>query len=118
MKNWWQRRSLKLRLAVWFTAVASGILLGLSPVVYGLIEHWLHVEFDRQLRIDWDLVVAHLEFDATGQIEWRVEGAPAADGLVQAGMWFEVWSQEQQLLLRHWPVAETPIKEPLLSPRD
>jgi hypothetical protein len=38
MKQWWQRRSLKLRLAVWFTAVSSGIRLGLTPAVYWLIE--------------------------------------------------------------------------------
>lgn len=106
MKPWWRRRSLKFRLAVWFTAVASGILLGLSPVVFGLIELRLHAEFDRQLRIDWDLAVAHLETDAEGHVQWRAEGSSAADGLAQAGMWFEVWSQDQRLLLRHWPGME------------
>ena len=71
MKNWWRCRSLSLRLAVWFTVVASSIMLGLTPVVYVLIERRLHVELDHQLRIDWNLVEAHLKSSDTGSIQWK-----------------------------------------------
>jgi heavy metal sensor kinase len=100
--KWWQRRTLKLRLAMWFTGVASGILLALTPVVYGLIEHRLHVELDHQLRIDWSLIEAHLEADTSGHVQWR-KGSPATpDSPGYAATWFDVWSGEE-LLLRHWP---------------
>ncbi len=111
MKTWWQRRSLKLRLAVWFTAVASGILLGLTPVVYWLIERRLHVEFDHQLRIDWHLIEAHLEADAAGRIRWRAESPAAPDSPGYAATWFDVWSGKEALL-RHWPTHGALIEQP------
>jgi hypothetical protein len=116
MRKWWQRRSLKLRLAVWFTAVASGILLGLTPVVYFLIERRLHVEFDHQLRIDWNLIEAHLESDANGRIQWRAE-SPAALDTGYAATWCDVWSG-QEALLRHWPAHGAQIKLPPQTPKD
>ncbi len=102
MRSWWQRRSLKLRLAVWFTVVASGIMLGLTPVVYVLIERRLHVELDHQLRIDWNLIEAHLELSDSGGIQWK-KGSPATPSSPgYADSWFDVWSGEE-LLLNHWP---------------
>lgn len=117
MKQWWQRRSLKLRLAVWFTAVASGILLGLTPVVYLLIERRLHVEFDHQLRIDWNLIEAHLELDAAGRVQWRTESPAAPDSPGYAAMWFDVWSGSEALL-RHWPESGAQIEQPPQTAKD
>lgn len=117
MTQWWQRRSLKLRLAVWFTAVASGILLGLTPVVYWLIERRLHVEFDRQLQIDWNLIKAHLESDAAGRVRWRAESPAAPDSAGYAATWFDVWSDNEPLL-RHWPDGGVQIEQPPLSLQD
>ncbi|HBJ85954.1 MAG TPA: hypothetical protein DDZ88_19215 [Verrucomicrobiales bacterium] len=111
MKQWWQRRSLKLRLAVWFAAVSSAILLGLTPVVYWLIERRLHVEFDHQLLIDWDLVLAHLESDATGSIQWRAESPATPNSPGYAATWFDVWSGGEALL-RHWPERGAQIELP------
>lgn len=55
-RNWWQRRSLKLKLAACFAAVASAVMILLILIIHGLVERRLHTELDRQLRIDWDLV--------------------------------------------------------------
>jgi heavy metal sensor kinase len=96
--------------------VASVILLALTPVVYGLIEHRLHTEFGRELRIDWDLVEGHLEADSSGRIRWRAEGTAPGDP-AHAALWFEVWSDTNELLLRHWPVPENQIKKPLPPPQ-
>jgi heavy metal sensor kinase len=117
MKNWWQRRSLKVRLAVWFAGVASGILLGLTPVVYWLIERRLHIELDHQLRIDWNLIEAHLESDTSGRIQWR-KGSPATpDSPGYAGTWFDVWSGDEPLL-HHWPVQGAQNMQSPRPPRD
>ncbi|MFO1452644.1 MAG: ATP-binding protein [Opitutaceae bacterium] len=111
MKSWWQHRSLKFRLAVWFTAVASGILLALTPAVYWLIEHRLHVELDRQLEIDWNLIEAHLESDADGGIRWKRDSPATPNSPGYAATWFDVWSGERATL-RHWPVDGEPLNQP------
>jgi heavy metal sensor kinase len=114
MKNWWKERSLRLRLTAWYTVVATGILLGLTPVVYALIEHRLHLEFDRQLRIDSILVEPRIATELTGKIQERSEEMTDGRGAVAA--WFEVWSREGRLLLRHWPIRANAIRHPLPPP--
>lgn len=111
MKSWWQRSSLKLRLAVWFTAVASGVLLGMTPAVYWLIEHRLRVELDRQLEIDWNLIEAHLELNASGRIQWRKDSPATPNSPGYAATWFDVWSGEE-LFLSHWPADGGPVDQP------
>jgi heavy metal sensor kinase len=103
--TWWNSRSLKLRLTVWYTAVVSGTLLAMALVAFGLIEHRLHMDLDRQLRADWTRIKAHLEFDRAGRIQWQTKDVEWA-GLGQAAACFEVWSEDSELLLRRWPIAE------------
>lgn len=104
MRDWWQRLSLKFRLTAWFTLVSSGITLGLTPVVYLLIESRLHVEMDRQLRTDWNLIEAHLEQSDTGGIRWKVGSPSTPSSPGYAETWFDVWS-EDELLLSHLPAG-------------
>ncbi len=111
MKDWWQRRSLKLRLAVWFTLVASGIMLSLTPVVYVLIERRLHVELDHQLRIDWNLIEAHLEPSDSGRIQWKKASPATPSSPGYAETWFDVWSGGE-LLLSHWPANGAQVPPP------
>ncbi|MBI4622970.1 MAG: HAMP domain-containing protein [Verrucomicrobia bacterium] len=116
MSNWWQRRSLKLRLTLWHAAATVVVLAGFAFVVYEVVEHRLAAELDRQLRIDFDLVEAQLDTDATGKIRWQVQGAHGDEGFARLSAWFEVWAEDGQILLRHWPVRETEIKRPLAAP--
>ncbi len=111
MRNWWRRSSLKLRLALSFTLVASAIMLGLTPVIYGLIERRLLVEMDRQLRVDWDLIDAHLESGAAGAIQWKKASpaTPSSPGYSES--WFDVWSGEE-LLLSYWPANGVKVGRP------
>jgi two-component system OmpR family sensor kinase len=101
--NWWQRRSLRLRLAVSFTLIASAILLALLPAVYSLIRRQMGADMDRQLRIDWALIEAHLENDGDGGIQWRKSSPATPESPGYAESWFDVWRGEAGLL-KHWPV--------------
>jgi heavy metal sensor kinase len=95
-------RSLRLRLAVSFTLIAGAILLAFLPVVYLLIRQQMSSDMDRQLRIDWALIEAHLEDDGRGGIQWRKSSpaTPASAGYAES--WFDVWAGNESLLL-HWP---------------
>lgn len=111
MRVWWKRRSLKFRLALWYTVVASFILLGLIPLVHGFVEKRLRSELDKQLEIDWELVAAHLEWDTENKVIWR-RGSPATpESPGYAGTWFDVWL-DTTILLNHWPSHGVEIIQP------
>src|SRR5207249_7603057 len=116
MKNWWQRRSLKLRLTLWYAVATTIVLAVFAWVAYEVVEHRLGAELDRQLRIDFDLIEAQLDTDASGKIRWLVQGAHGDEGFARLSAWFEVWSEDKQLLFRHWPVREADIKKSLPAP--
>jgi heavy metal sensor kinase len=116
MKNLWQRRTLKLRLALWYAAATSAVLAAFAFVIYETVEHRLRAEIDRQLRIDFDLTEAQLDLDEKGQVRWLVHGAHGDEGFARLSAWFEVWSEDGKLLFRHWPVREADIKQTLPAP--
>src|SRR5215216_7772111 len=92
------------------------VLAFFAVAVYEIVEHRLESELDRQLRIDFDLVEAELDLDEAGHVRWSVQGAHGDEGFARLFAWFEVWSEEGQLLLRHWPVPESQIQRPLSAP--
>lgn len=116
MRSWWKRQTLKLRLTLWYAAATAVVLGVFAWTVFEVVEHRLAAELDRQLRIDFDLVEAQLDTDASGQIRWLVQGAHGDEGFARLSAWFEVWSEDKQLLFRHWPVPESKIKSPLPAP--
>jgi heavy metal sensor kinase len=116
MSSWWKRQTLKLRLTLWYAAATAVVLGVFAWTVFEVVEHRLAAELDRQLRIDFDLVEAQLDTDASGQIRWLVQGAHGDEGFARLSAWFEVWSEDKQLLFRHWPVPESKIKSPLPAP--
>lgn len=116
MRNWWKRRSLKVRLALWYAAATTLVLTVFACFVFEVVEHRLAAEIDRQLRIDFDLIEAQLDTDAAGKIRWLVQGAHGDEGFARLSAWFEVWSEDKQLLFRHWPVREADIRRSLPAP--
>jgi heavy metal sensor kinase len=116
VRSWWLSRSFKVRLTLWYAAVMCLVLASFAFAVYEIVEHRLAAELDRQLRIDFDWVEAQLDMDADGNVRWLVRGAHGDEGFARLAAWFEVWSEEGQLLFRHWPVSETQIKRGLPAP--
>ncbi|MDQ3622854.1 MAG: HAMP domain-containing histidine kinase, partial [Verrucomicrobiota bacterium] len=111
------RRSLRLRLALWYAAAAAVVLSAFAWFVYEVIEHRLAAEIDRQLRIDFDLIEAQLDIDAGGRIHWTLRGSHGDEGFARISAWFEVWSESRELLLRRWPVPEAKIKNAPSAPQ-
>jgi two-component system OmpR family sensor kinase len=116
VKGWWLRRSVRLRLALWYATATALVLIAFAWFVYEVIEHRLAAEIDRQLRIDFDLVEPQLSLDTEGRVGWTVRGSHGDEGFVRISAWFEVWSENGELLLRHWPVPEANIKDAPLAP--
>src|SRR4051812_36443746 len=101
MSRWWHRRSLKLRLTLWYAGVTLFVVALFAFIVFEIVEHRLASEMDRQLRIDFDLIEARLDVDGQGAVRWLVQGAHGDEGFARLSAWFEVWGEEKELLLRH-----------------
>jgi two-component system OmpR family sensor kinase len=110
-------RSFKVRLTLWYAASMAVILAVFSIGTYEIVEHRLENELDRQLRIDFDIIEAQLDANSSGEMQWSVVGAHGDEGFVRLFAWFEVWSEPGELLLRHWPISESSIQNPLPRPQ-
>jgi len=116
MIRWWKRRTVRLRLTLWYAAVTAAVLGTFAFFFYHLLQQRLAAEIDRQLRIDFDLIEAQLEPDASGKIRWLLRGSHGDEGYARLSAWFEVWAEDGALLLRHWPVPDERIHRVLPAP--
>lgn len=104
--NWLRRQSLTFRLAWWHAATALVVVVALALFVRQIVSQRLLQELDRQLRIDFDVIEAQVE-ESQGKLVWLLRGSHGEEGYARMAAWFEVWSEDGKLLLRHWPVPET-----------
>jgi len=114
--SWWQRRSVRFRLALWYAAATAFVLLAFAWFVYEVIEHRLGAEIDRQLRSDFDLVEVQVDLDAQEGARLNVHSPHGDETSPPISTWFEVWSKNGELLLRHWPVSTASINNALPPP--
>jgi two-component system, OmpR family, sensor kinase len=117
LSHWWRHRSFKARLTIWYAASICVVLGVFAGITYEVVEHRLAAELDRQLRIDFDIVEAQLDVRQNGAFVWPVVGAHGDEGFAQLFAWFEIWSEDGRLLLRHWPIPEAAIHRPLSAPK-
>jgi len=109
--SWWRRRSLKLRLALWFSLIACTLVLGLLPVANYQIERRLGIDLDHQMGIDWVLIEAHLEADEAGGVRWKKDSPSTLESGGYSESWFDVWSDSTPLM-SHTPRGGVPIQTP------
>jgi heavy metal sensor kinase len=109
MKSWWQRRSVRFRLALWYAAATALVLLAFAWFVYEVIEHRLGADIDRQLHSDFDLVQAQVDLDAEEGARWNGREPDGDEASPPTSAWFEVWTENGELLLRHWAAPEASI---------
>jgi len=117
VKSWWQRRSVRFRLALWYAAATAVVLIAFAWFVYEVIEHRLGADLDRQLRSDFELIEAQVDLDADEGARWNVHGPHGDEANVPISGWFDVWSENGELLLRHWPFQKANANNVLPPPR-
>jgi heavy metal sensor kinase len=113
--NWFRRKTLTFRLAWWHAVTALLVVVALAVFVRQIVSKRLVQELDRQLRIDFDVIEAQIEH-SEGKFIWPLRGSHGDEGYARMAAWFEVWSEEGKLLLRHWPVPETEAHARLSQP--
>jgi heavy metal sensor kinase len=114
MRRWWQRRSLRLRLTVWYAATSTVILLALGGMVFFVVNRRLVAQLDGQLRGDFELVESRVIRDPSGQLHWQGYGEDPDESEVeqQIDPWIEILSPSGSKLLHEGPSSDWKILSP------
>src|SRR6516165_6843518 len=108
MRRWWQRRSLRLRLTIWYAVTSTVILVGLGGILFFVVRGRLLSEMDRHLRGDFELVESSVSRDDAGNLHRLGYGSnrDEADSDEQTEPWFEILSPSGSSLLREGPSSD------------
>jgi len=116
MKRWWQRRTLRFRLASWYAGGGVLLFTAFSLTLYLFVDARMAQPLDRQLRRDLLAVDTRLTFTAEGRIVWEkrihVQGEPWSWN----DPWFEVWDEQGNLVGRQWPLDEARLDQLPFAP--
>jgi heavy metal sensor kinase len=113
MRRWWQRRSLRFRLTVWYAVTSTVILVALGGMVFFVVTRRLVAELDRQLRGDFETAESRVTLDPSGQLGWQEYEHDQDEAEKQNGLWFEILSPTGSILLREGPSSEWKILSPI-----
>ncbi|CEF49150.1 unnamed protein product [uncultured bacterium] len=105
MRQWWERRSLRLRLTLWYAITSTIILLALGGMLLFVVHGRLVSQMDRQLRGDFEMVESRVARDSAGNLRWLGYGhdEDEVEWEKQTGPWFEILSPIGSMLLREGP---------------
>src|SRR6266403_915695 len=108
MRQWWERRSLRLRLTLWYAITSTIILLALGGMLLFVVHGRLVSQMDRQLRGDFEIVESRVARDSAGNLRWLGYGhdKDEVEWENQAGPWFEILSPAGSILLREGPSSD------------
>ncbi len=108
MRQWWERRSLRLRLTLWYAITSTIILLALGGMLLFVVHGRLVSQMDRQLRGDFEMVESRVARDSAGNLRWLGYGhdKDELEWEKQAGPWFEILSPAGSILLREGPSSD------------
>jgi heavy metal sensor kinase len=102
MRQWWQRRSLRLRLTFWYAITSTLVLLVLGGLMFLVVRGRLLSQLDRQLRGDFEMIESRVVRDPAGNLRWLGYGhdKDEVEWEKEAGPWFEILSPTGSILLR------------------
>src|SRR5215472_3306598 len=109
MRRWWQRRSLRLRLTVWYAVTSTVILVVLGGTVFFVISGRLVGQLDRQLRGDFEILESQVTRDSSGRLHWQGYGREEAETGGEIDPWFEILSSTGTVLLHQGPSSNWEI---------
>lgn len=116
LERWWDRRTIRFRLALWYAVGGTLLLAGFTATLYTYVATRMARPLDHQLRRDLAEVRDQLEITTDRQVMWN--GRPVglnADWTTEYP-WFELWDDKGQLVRRFWPFSETRVQEVPSSP--
>ncbi|MEO8069825.1 MAG: ATP-binding protein [Acidobacteriota bacterium] len=105
MKRWWQTRSLRVSLTLWYVAAMVTILALYAVVVFAFVSRNLSEALNDRLRGDFQWAARMAEKQPDGSLTWFQGGATSDDD----PPWLQVWGTNGKLLFRTDMAAANPI---------
>lgn len=109
MSSWWQRRTLRFRLAVWYALGGTVLLTGFSAALYVFVADRLAEPLDRQLQRDLAEVYRRLRLTEDRRVFWDRVEVPANPMWTTDYPWFELWDEGGLLVRRCWPFTDEQV---------
>jgi heavy metal sensor kinase len=113
MRNWWLRRSLRVRLTVWYAVTSTLILLALGGMVFFVVNRRLVDQLDSQLRGDFEAAESRVTLDSSGRLDWQEDEHDQDEVGNQNGQWFEISSPNRLILLHEGPSTDWKVLSPI-----
>lgn len=116
MRRWWQRRTLRFRLALWYAAGGALLLSIFSATIFLYVSQRMARPLDHQLRRDLTEVQARLTVGKEGQILWDGHKVMSDSPWKWSDPWPELWDDRGNLVCRLWPLAESRLEQLPFAP--
>jgi two-component system, OmpR family, sensor kinase len=110
MKRWWERRTLRFRLALWYAVGGTVLLAGFSATLYFFVANRMARPLDAQLRRDLAAVERQLSIAPNGHVLWNGRELPDRAAWGTQNPWFELWDDHGRLVTRLWPFTDNRVK--------
>lgn len=114
MRDWWQRRTLRFRLATWY-ALGGTLLLSLfSATLYLYVARGVARPLGDQLRQDVAVILASLRISPDRVLLWQGRDLEQADRATIP--WFELWDEQGRIVKRRWQLDESQLARRPVAP--
>jgi heavy metal sensor kinase len=116
MRAWWQRRSLRFRLAAWYSIGGTILLAAFSGTVYSYVQYSLARPLDHALRQDLAIVKNSLSILPDHTLLWKGKEFSPGAKWPASNPWFELWDENGQLVRRYWPFDDSQLEQLPVAP--
>ena len=110
MIAWWQRRTVRFRLALWYATAGTLLLTAFSATLYTFVAQRVARPLDHQLRRQLGVITARLRVSAENRITWDGRPIPSRRQWTPENRWFELWDENNRLVRRVWPFDERDLE--------
>ncbi len=100
---WWVRRTIRLRLALWYAIGGTLLLAGFSATLYVYVADRMGRPLAHELNLDLAEVQRKMVVTADRQILWNGTVVSPFAPWTAEYPWFELWDSNKELVCRLWP---------------
>ncbi len=114
--GWWQSRTIRFRLALWYGVGGTLLLAAFSATLYTYVSQRVAQPLGQHLRADMENVKRRLQVRQDGTLLWDDRELRSRSRWTTEYPWFEIWDEKNQLVRRFWPFSVSRIAEQPLAP--